>query len=65
MRALDIPQTGVRSFIFGGPRRAARRIIPIALHLRTLDLRHIQQYAKSNPLFSFLIGKAIIFTRLS
>ena len=35
-RALDTPQTGVRSFTFGGPRRAARRIIPIALHLRTL-----------------------------
>ena len=42
-RALDTPQTGVRSFTFGGPRRAVRRIIPIALHLRTLDFRHIPQ----------------------
>lgn len=53
------------SKIFGGPRRAARRITSIALHLRTLDLRHIQQYAKSNLFFSFLIGKAIIFARFS
>lgn len=65
MMALDPPQIGVRWLTFGGPRRAARRITPIALHLRTLDFRHIQQYAKTNPLFLFLIGKAIIFTKLS
>lgn len=42
-RALDTPQTGVRSLTFGGPRRAARRIIPIALHLRTLGFCYISQ----------------------
>ena len=42
-RALDTPQTGVRSLTFGGPRRAARRIIPIALHLHTLGFCYISQ----------------------
>ncbi len=42
-RVLDIPQTGVRSLTFGGPRRAARRIIPIALHLHTLGFCYISQ----------------------
>ena len=42
-RALDTPQTGVRSLTFGGPRRAARRIMPIALHLHTLGFCYISQ----------------------